>query len=300
MGTTSHMTRFLRQTGKGLLKRAGVYESTRVFLQTLDPRRNQYRRMKQHTCTVNGHAVTYSTADEFSNRVFFPKLLGGGLIETRVTRLMMDALANARVFADVGANLGWYTCLASAHMPEGTVHAFEMDRVNYGLLQRNVELNGRTNVQMHNMAIASTSGVASYARDSSLPRSTLRLDLTGSERPPETTATVRSVSLDDFFADREPPDVLKIDVEGAEREVLRGMTGLLSEARPLLFLEIHPHRLGAFKTSTADILSVLREARYDLAAIQDMRNQSTTEHPLVPITRADQINATTMVIATPA
>ena len=67
-----------------------------------------------------------------------------------------------------------------------------------------------------------------------------------------------SINLDNFFSkQKNKPDVIKIDVEGAEMLVLKGMKELLEKRDLILFLEIHGNKLDKFNTTSEEIISFL-------------------------------------------
>ena len=141
---------------------------------------------------------------------------------------------------DVGANLGLFT-LPAAHAvgPNGSVVAIEADAWLATLLRRSVQLNGWTDrVDVLTAACADAFGIGAFeiARRS---RSTSHLEGFGTTQ----TGGVREqqlvplMPLDALLADRRPPDVLKIDVEGAEALVLAGARNVLA-CRPHLIIEV--------------------------------------------------------------
>jgi len=101
--------------------------------------------------------------------------------------------------------------------------------------------------------------------------------------------------LDDYFADRSVrPDLVKIDVEGAEYEVLRGMAGLLPEI-DRMYVEIHPKMLASGGYEAADVLKLLSE-HFRLYEVPGHRTQ--TEHTsLAEITESATLTGNTMVLA---
>ena len=66
------------------------------------------------------------------------------------------------------------------------------------------------------------------------------------EVPGPNQIKVETVSLDDFSRDKRLPTVIKIDVEGAEAEVLRGARNIISPAAPVLIVEVHCQSAAAF------------------------------------------------------
>jgi FkbM family methyltransferase len=99
-------------------------------------------------------------------------------------------------------------------------------------LRRHVQLNGASQISVHQVAVSDRIGTARFAPGTH--RSTGRLEREGS-------IEVRSVSLDDFvFTEgHHAPDVITIDVEGAEVLVLSGALRIMREHRLVVFLSTH-------------------------------------------------------------
>lgn len=130
---------------------------------------------------------------------------------------------------DVGANVGMYTALFARRARE--VVAFEPFARNVAYLHRLVALNRFERVTIVPLAAGEGSGLASF----SAGRNVAEGRLSG-----EGTIPVGVVSLDEFVARfGTAPTFMKIDVEGAEAEVLRGARSLLSARRPRLLLSTH-------------------------------------------------------------
>lgn len=143
---------------------------------------------------------------------------------------------------DVGANMGLFS-FASAGLsgPTGRVYAFEPDATLVTLLRRSARLNPQAApVEVIPCAV---SDAVSLARFNIAVRSRASNSLAGFGATQtggiRETQTVLTVSLD-WMAERiPPPDVLKIDVEGAELGVFRGAVRLLESKRPTLIFESH-------------------------------------------------------------
>jgi len=271
----------------------------RSFGRRLDRKRveHRYRHVDRWEGEVGGVTLRFATEDGYSKRWFFPRYADGRIHERVVSELLAKRLAGARCFADVGANLGWFTCLAGRLLPAGVVHAFEMDEGNAALARRNAELNGLANVELHRVAVADRSAPVRYERPERGPHPGFRL-----AAPDAATAaavSVDAVSLDDFFAARDPkPDTVKIDVEGAELLVLRGMRGLLRAARTELFVEIHPGKMSALGATPGDVVELLRDAGYALSVIEDLRDPSAPAAPR-PLSPAETLGTDVMLWGRP-
>jgi FkbM family methyltransferase len=157
-----------------------------------------------------------------------------GTYEICGTRLMQAFLAPGMTFVDVGANIGYYTLLAARAVGEpGAVYAFEPNGAVRPRLEENLGLNGLLDrVHVRPQAVARASGEIRFYRSTTFDNSGLSSILPGAGRSDE-AEVVSCVSLDDFAAALpegrpRPIDLMKIDVEGAELEVLAGGSGLLA------------------------------------------------------------------------
>jgi FkbM family methyltransferase len=136
--------------------------------------------------------------------------------------------------AEIGANIGAHTVpIAQAVGRAGHVYAVEAQPEIHRLLCANLALNALSNVTTFNLGCGAAEGQAS------LPRLNYgRADNFGgvSLREPGAGHPVRVAALDALI---DPPrlDLIKIDVEGMEREVLEGASGLIRTRRPTLYLE---------------------------------------------------------------
>jgi FkbM family methyltransferase len=229
---------------------------------------------KRYTLKLNGKTIQFSTADPAAHRWFYPRYAFNRLHEKSMTLRMIEDFAQARCFVDLGANLGYYTCLAAHFMPAGHIFSFEMDADSYCMLVTNAALNRTdTAVEPFQVAVSDSSGTLSYFRppDQSLPGLSLYQARQSEE---QIQVEVQAITLDDFFSSRAVrPDLVKMDVEGAELDVLRGMTTLLPHISKL-YLEVHPALLAAAGQSFGEIYEMLSRD-FALYRIPDHRTQQT-------------------------
>lgn len=187
--------------------------------------------------------------------------------EPHVSRVLADVLSPGMTFVDVGANAGYFSLLAAAAVgPEGRVIAFEPNPVNCDLLRQSIAANEFERiVDLQPFAVAEVGG--------SLDFTTSGIDSNGRILgPTESSAggewqTVEAVTLDDALAGRDRVDVIKIDVEGAEGRVWRGMEATVRRHRPVLLFEFSPTLLRRISdVEPADFLTGV-QALYDLYII---------------------------------
>lgn len=154
---------------------------------------------------------------------------------------ILSNLREGDVFFDVGANIGLVSLIV-AHQPsfrDGVVHGFEPEPRNLDHMRRNIAANGLENrVRAHDVALSKEEGTAELFVRGKAGEGRHSLV---SERGSTGAIQVQLTTMDSFCrAEDALPTVVKIDVEGAEGEVLAGMDGLLKRHRPReLFMEIH-------------------------------------------------------------
>jgi FkbM family methyltransferase len=143
--------------------------------------------------------------------------------------------------ADVGAHEGIYTRLLARLVGEsGRVFAFEAHPENAGRLRRSLGRALEQRVIVENLAVTDGATELVMLHPGRNRRSeewnVTGVDLDGRSTPAE--LEVGATSLDAYFEDRQL-DFVKLDVEGAEALVLRGMRRTLREARPVVAVEFH-------------------------------------------------------------
>jgi FkbM family methyltransferase len=163
-----------------------------------------------------------------------------GTYEKDVQDEIGNHLREGMVFYDIGANAGFFSLLAASLVgPSGHVVAFEPHPQTMRQLIAQIELNGvASRVSAFTRAVSDSHG-ASYFDDSGG-------SVFGSmiERPTPNSIIVRTTPLDAEIAFGLPaPDMIKIDVEGAEMKVLAGAQMLLNHKRPILVVELHSEDL---------------------------------------------------------
>lgn len=159
--------------------------------------------------------------------------------DRREHRLLSSLIRRGDTVVDVGANIGFYSAFFSRLVgPEGSVHAFEPDPLNYSHLKKAVR--GMTNVHPCNAAVGEKSGKIQLWKHETLNVDHRTFAVPGEQRIP---IEVPVVTLDEAFADQKIR-LIKLDVQGSEASVLRGATRILaSSTRPAILFEFWPHAL---------------------------------------------------------
>ena len=222
----------------------------------------KYANKNEHTQKIGSLTLRFNTTDAYSKSWFYPRYDNGKIHEPAVSTLLLAALKPTDCFFDVGTNLGYFTCIA-AHTCTTTVHAFEMDAHCIPLLKGNLNMNQLENVVVNNVAVSDKTGLERIPLLKQ-PNAGLQIIKTGEEK---TFVEVKSITLDQYVKTNSlSPTFLKIDVEGAEMNVLAGMTTLLKSNLQLL-IEIHPKNLLDFDSSYQAVIALLIENGYTIEEI---------------------------------
>jgi len=168
-----------------------------------------------------------------------------GTTEPAVQDALEGLLHAGDIFYDIGANVGFFTVLAARLVgPGGRVVAFEPLPANVAALRRNLALNGFANAVVVEAAAGVAGGTADLVPEEEPTWARLAGMERGSDAPPDPSAgavRVRVVSVDETVeaGAAPPPTLVKIDVEGAELDVVSGMARTLRTHRPTLLVEMH-------------------------------------------------------------
>ena len=189
--------------------------------------------------------------------------------EPLTRRVIASLLKPGHTFIDVGANIGYYTLLAAGRVgPKGKVHAVECSQDTFAILSENVRRNSLKNVTLHAVAAAKERGELKL-NVSAIGLSWFNLH----ENWPKaegsgTVATVPAIPLDELISS--PVDVVKIDAEGADLEVLQGMTRILSEnPRISLVVEWSPTLLAEAGKDPLELPEWLKAAGFTSISVLD-------------------------------
>jgi FkbM family methyltransferase len=183
-----------------------------------------------------------------------------GVYERAETAFFCAVCRPGMTFLDIGANIGYYTALASGRIgEEGRIVALEPDPENFRYLQQNVAANRAPNAICIRKAAAAESGTLKLYvnRDNRGDNRLYANDLCDSFVQVE-VATVDGM-LEDCGVEK--VDLVKIDVQGYEGHVLRGMRQTIQRSGGLILLtEFWPFGLRSAGTSPEDLLMELEQA----------------------------------------
>ena len=145
------------------------------------------------------------------------------------TDSFVQEIKRAGLFVDIGAELGFYTCLALKYMPAGgKIIAIEPDPVRCELMRELFSSYGNVSV----LQVAAHDCAGNIELSKPRGQSATSADVNGEK------FTVPAISLDTLIGN-ETVDVIKIDIEGGEAHAFKGMQKIIADGSATIFLELH-------------------------------------------------------------
>jgi len=223
--------------------------------------------------------------------VMLPYMQRAGVWEPGEGRLLRTLLGPGSRFLDVGANVGYFSLLAAQAAPGGSIDSVEPEPRNLALLRHNLWRHG-VDAQVWPVGLGSTHGVGSLDVEPNNPGNTT-LD----------ASVVRAISLaavapgDELFEGRSF-DVVKIDVQGAETDVVAGMREVLARSPGIrLIVEFFPQAISRRGETPRDVLEFYRGVGLDrVVEIDGKLRQLDDEEILAVCTGAGTGGAVNLVL----
>jgi FkbM family methyltransferase len=227
-----------------------------------------------HWGTTNKPYVIPFTTDL---KISIPKTGSGSLIyyqgysELETASFMMRFLKPGMTLVDVGAHIGEYTLIAAQIVGKlGQVHGFEPMPGLFPIVSANVQMNNFANVSLNKMAVTNYTGEIEFeVFDDPSTSSIRKLVSSGKEK----LIKVATTSLDEYWSQKNTKiDLIKVDVEGAEKMVFEGaekLMGLPSTAAPVWLFEYSPHAYSSFGYRASDLFDLLHKHGYSVLQFAD-------------------------------
>ena len=235
-GTTHVITGLPEERRTQLARRVRAGRASRALLRTAS---GWYARAPVPIAGGIGHLLVVSTADLPLDHAH-AGLIVRGTLEPPVQEALRRLLAPGDVFYDIGANVGFFTLLGARLVgPAGRVVAFEPVPWCARAVGNNIELNEFGHAQIRAEAVGDADGVARLFVVGEASWS--HLESTGRHADVRDEIDVAVVALDSLVAagTLPPPDVLKIDTEGAELQAIEGARATIARHRPAIVCELH-------------------------------------------------------------
>jgi len=192
-----------------------------------------------------------------------------GIWEPQETNLFIKVLKPGMVVADIGAMEGYYTILASIYVSEtGVVHAFEPIESSIDYIKKNIQINNIKNIKLHEFALFDKPGFFKFEKKDIENR--LLVMLTSFTQENEGLGLHTKTVVFDEWAEiqgLEKLDLVKMDIEGAELNVLYGMRKTIEKFHPKLFIEFHTGNLKFYGKKPEELIDFLQEYDYKITPV---------------------------------
>ncbi len=200
--------------------------------------------------------------------------------ESNVIRTLFNISKPIKVAYDIGAHVGYMTLALATHLgSDAKVFAFEPAPENMAVIQQLIIQNSlQRKVSLIPIALADELGEQSLINCKSSSMYFLETALDGQNVSGCSSLTVPTCTLDSFVFEKlnPPPDLIKIDVEGAEALVIQGGLRTLQVYSPKIIIEIHGPK-NALKA-----LELLQNLNYSWSHLtKNGRERVTSEHRLL-------------------
>ncbi len=210
-----------------------------------------------------------------------------GYSELETADFLTHFLRKGMVVVDVGAHIGEYTLLAAKLVgSSGEVHGFEPQPNLFPILTENVRMNNLSNIVLNCSAVSTTTGEIEFEISNEPSVSSIRKHTLSEDAK---LVRVNCTSLDAYWhnCDNRQIDLIKVDVEGAEKLVFEGAQKLLNLpaiSAPVWLFEYSLKSYAAFGYQPTDLFNLLN--RYGYCIWQYNLNGKVTEFdPAIPVTQ---------------
>ncbi|MDR3186890.1 MAG: FkbM family methyltransferase [Holosporaceae bacterium] len=209
----------------------------------------------------------------FPGNEIFRALFVRGVYDPNLIVVVNALLRKGGVFIDVGANMGYFSLLASRVVgKEGKIFALEPSSRDFGRLQDNIKINNLQKVILPlRLAISGKVGPVklSVACEERSALNTVANEFSFKGVEKIDVEEVDSTTIDRFVQKKRVSrvDVLKLDIEGSEVGALRGALSTIERYRPAIMLGINAEALKSCGSSVGELQKILKNLRYKIYKI---------------------------------
>jgi|GEM_PF-1448209 len=277
----------MKEKIKRLLDSVGLLNFFRKIKARFNP--GKYQHTKEWHLRIGDLHLTFDTSDPHSNRWFYPRYADGRIHEPVTTKLFLDYIKKDSQVLDIGGHLGYFSCIAGKLASQGCVHVFEVDSNCLELIKKNLAINNITNVTIHHLAVTDKNDFVKIPKLTHPDPGLIINSSTGNDY-----IEVKGIRLDDFVSQHNiKPDFIKIDVEGAEWNVLNGMKNILNQENLILLAEIHVDQLRKyFNTDYSACIDILLNNGFTVENIDHRLNESSFQ----PVDKNTKLEGNTMLL----
>ena len=200
-------------------------------------------------------------------------------------------LHDVKLFVDAGASLGQYAYFTNQYLTNSKVVCIEADSLRFARLKELLsewEKESTNKLEAVYAAVSNEDGYATFYETNDSLCGGLHHYWDSDEKPEyghitPNSVSVRCITLDEYFKDQ-TPDLIKIDVEGAEYRAVFGAQGLLKKRKTRFAVEMHPWGDKTMGKSTPDVFKIFHQHNYNFKRLHKLWHfyPNTSFFPLWP------------------
>lgn len=199
-----------------------------------------------------------------------------GQLEPGFTRLFRNTIKEGMVVVDVGANIGIYTLISGNQVGDlGRVYSFEPTPRTFEILKNNIQVNGllETNrIILNQIAVSDKKGIAKFSVYSNNSGHNTLFP----KDEDDYLIDVNTDTLDNILRDEKRIDVVKIDAEGAEPYILRGMKDIIARNPHItIFIEFAPPHITRAGVNINEFIDELYQYGFRIRRIDDVTGDTS-------------------------
>jgi len=228
--------------------------------------------LKSKSVIIEGHKIYLDSMDSL-------RLSINKNYEPSKVAIVKREIKKGDVVVDIGANIGYYTLIFARLVGNnGHVYAFEPEPENFSILKKNIEVNGYKNVTLVNKAVSNKNcKIKFYLCDDNKAMHTTNKS---SYAKFSHTINVDCIKLDDYFKDHKI-SFMKIDVEGLEYNVVKGMDHILKRNKSIKIMsEFAPILIKDTGIKPQEFLDLLIENDFLLFDLDEKSKLTSTKELL--------------------
>lgn len=222
------------------------------------------------------HKLNAGSAKGLNFRVTLPedKSIWTGTYELQFSSAIAGEVKAGSTCYDIGGFKGFMAGLMAVN-GAANVYTFEPFPENVSKIKDMINLNPDKNIQVFDCAVGSFDGTTKFLASADASMGKINESLYEEHSKIEKTIGVKVFKLDTIIREQnlQKPDVIKIDVEGAELEVIKGAPGILNEVKPTLFIEVHGYEVAK------KLVSMLEGFKYNITCLETGKQPDFSSEP---------------------
>jgi FkbM family methyltransferase len=209
---------------------------------------------------------------------FLPAVMTAAPERVEEEDFLLNLKLDGQTIFDVGGDQGIYTLFFASRVGEkGKVVTFEPNPESHRRIVTNVELNQFRNVDVRHLGLGAKKGKLTFVFPAGEPArgsadAGIQAQILQEKDAQTIEIDINSLDSEIREAGLPEPDLVKIDVEGLEIDVLRGMTETLAKRRPNLFIEVHGADAQSKDDNARQVVKFLLDAGYKVFHVETKQN----------------------------